>query len=145
MQNTIKKILFLCTQNACRSQMAEGIINHTFKGKVIAFSAGTAPAQVHPLAIKSLSEIGIDISDSRSKHIDEFKGQQFDLIVTLCSGAAETCPFVPGQGPRFHMGFDDPAKTIGSDEEKLNAFRLLRDEMRTKLVDFIKEWLEPKG
>ena len=140
----MKNVLFLCTQNSCRSQMAEGIINHALKGRVMAFSAGTAPSKVHPLAVQALAEIGINIANSRSKHIDEFKGKQFDLVVTLCGGAAETCPFLPGQGPRFHMGFDDPAKATGNDEERLNAFRRIRDEMRTKLVDFIKEQLGPK-
>ncbi len=137
----MKKILFLCTQNSCRSQMAEGITNHILKGKTAAFSAGTAPAKVHPMAIKALSEIGIDISQNRSKHIDEFKDQRFDLVVTLCGGAAEACPFAPGQGPRIHIGFDDPAQAAGSEEERLNAFRRIRDEMRTSLVNLVKKRL----
>ncbi|MGC8736518.1 MAG: arsenate reductase ArsC [Dissulfurimicrobium sp.] len=137
----MKHILFLCTQNSCRSQMAEGIINQALKGLVKAFSAGTSPAGVHPLAVSVMGEIGIDISRNRSKYIDEFSGQRFDLVVTLCGGAAETCPFIPDQGPRVHFGFDDPTEAQGSEKERLVAFRRLRDEMFEKLVPFVRERL----
>ncbi len=137
----MKRILFLCTQNACRSQMAEGIANKLLQGKVEAFSAGTSPAGVHPLAVKALKEIGIDISSARSKHIDEFRGQAFDLVVTLCGGAAETCPFWPGQGRRIHFGLEDPASVSGSEEERLESFRKVRDRIAAELIPMLKQEL----
>jgi arsenate reductase len=133
----MKKVLFLCTQNACRSQMAEAICRHRLGSHVKTFSAGTAPAGVNPFAVRVLAEQGIDISDSRSKHIDEFQAESFDLVVTLCGGAAESCPVWPGQGRRIHVPFDDPAAVQGSDEEKLEAFRQVRDKMAEDLVPLV--------
>jgi len=138
----MKKVLFLCTQNACRSQMAEGIVNNELKGKIQAFSAGTAPATVHPMAIRVMAELGIDISANRSKDVDDFKDESFDLVVTLCSGAAESCPVIAGQGVRVHRGFDDPAKEEGDEERRLDAFRRVRDEMRSELVRFVMAQLD---
>ncbi len=137
----MKKVLFLCTQNACRSQMAEAVVGEELAGSVQAFSAGTSPAKVHPLAIEVLKEMGIDMSQSRSKHIDEFQGEGFDLVVTLCDGAAESCPVWPGQGRRIHVGFDDPAKAEGGREEQLEAFRAVRDEIRLRLVPIVRDEL----
>ncbi len=133
----MKRVLFLCTQNACRSQMAEAICRHRLGSQVETFSAGTAPAGVNPLAVRVLAEQGIDISGSRSKHIDEFQGRSFDLVVTLCGGAAESCPVWPGQGRRIHVPFDDPAAVQGSDEEKIEAFRQVRDKMAENLVPLV--------
>ncbi|NDY43497.1 arsenate reductase ArsC [Dissulfurirhabdus thermomarina] len=133
----MKTVLFLCTQNACRSQMAEALVNHHLAGRVRAFSAGTAPAEVHPLAVRALAEAGIDMSGARSKHVDEFAGRAFDLVVTLCGGAAEACPVVPGQGRRIHAGFDDPAGATGGEDERLAAFRRVRDRMRAELVPLV--------
>ncbi len=138
----MKKVLFICTQNACRSQMAEAIVGQALEGLVQPFSAGTEPVRVHPLAIKVLEEDGIDISRARSKHIDEFKGQAFDLVITLCGGAAESCPFWPGQGKRIHVGFDDPAKVEGSNDERLAAFRMVRDDIKRRLVPLVRKELE---
>jgi len=135
----MKKILFLCTQNVCRSQMAEAVVGNELKGQVQAFSAGTKPATIHPRAVKVLAEEGIDISSARSKHIDEFQGREFDLVVTLCGGAAESCPFWPGQGRRIHVGFDDPAEADGSKEERLEAFRRVRDDIRKRLVPVVRQ------
>ncbi len=138
----MKRILFICTQNACRSQMAEAIV-----GRELAdlgcrtVSAGTGPAAVHPLALRVLAEDGMDISKNRSKHIDEFKGEQFDLVVTLCGGAAEACPFWPGQGKRIHAGFEDPALAAGSEEDRLKAFRRVRDDIKARLVPTVREEL----
>jgi len=132
-----KNVLFVCTQNACRSQMAEGIVNHDLAGRVRAFSAGTAPAVVNPMAVKVMAEIGIDISSHRSKHLDGFAGRSFDLVVTLCGGAAEACPFAPGLGPVRHVGFADPAGAGGAEEAVLAVFRKVRDDMRKRLVPFI--------
>lgn len=137
----MKKVLFLCTQNACRSQMAEALVGHELKEHVQAFSAGTKPATVHPLAVSVLAETGIDISGARSKHIDEFQGQEFDLVVTLCGGAAESCPFRPGQGRRIHVGFDDPAEADGSKEERLEVFRRVRNDIRKRLIPVVREEL----
>ena len=139
----MKRILFICTENACRSQMAEGISNKLLQGKVEAFSAGTSPARVHPLAMKALKEIGIDITSARSKHIDEFHGQAFDFVITLCGGAAETCPFRPGPARRIHFGLEDPAAVSGSEEERLEAFRKVRDKIIHELIPYLKKELGP--
>ncbi len=137
----MKKVLFICTQNACRSQMAEAVVGQALEGLVETFSAGTEPASVHPLAIKVLEEDGIDISRARSKHIDEFKGQTFDLVITLCGEAAESCPFWPGQGKRIHVGFDDPARVNGDKTKRLDAFRKVRDEIKERLVNVVRQEL----
>ena len=120
------KVLFLCTGNSCRSQMAEAIVNAQLGDRWQAFSAGSHPAGfVHPLAIKALSEIGIE-HQGRSKSIDEFQGLSFDLVVTLCDQAADECPVWLGKGMRFHMPFLDPVTVNGNDDEKMAAFREVR-------------------
>ncbi len=135
----LRRALVLCTGNSCRSQMAEAIINQRFGDGWVAVSAGTRPAgYVHPLAVRALAEIGIR-HDGRSKHMDEFSGQTFDLVVTVCDSAAEECPFWPGQGKRIHQEYPDPALTEGTEEEKIPAFRAVRDAM---LDDFSKLLLE---
>ncbi|MEF3167937.1 MAG: arsenate reductase ArsC [Deltaproteobacteria bacterium] len=133
----MKKVLFVCTQNSCRSQMAEGIVNHDLAGRLQAFSAGTSPSAVNPFAIDVMSEIGIDITGQRSKHLDEFAGRTFDLVVTLCGEAAESCPFASGLGPVRHVGFEDPALAVGDRETILSVFRRVRDEMRKRLLPFL--------
>jgi arsenate reductase len=135
----MKKVLFICTHNSARSQMAEGLINHDLAAKVQAFSAGTEPTQVNPLVVAVMKEIGIDISGQRSKPLDEFVDEKFDFVITLCDHAAETCPVFFGGTKRIHMGFEDPAKVAGSEEEKLSFFRNIRDEIREKLVRFLQE------
>lgn len=122
--------------------MAEAVVGQELEGLVETFSAGTEPVTVHPLAIKVLGEDGMDISRARSKHIDEFKGQAFDLVITLCGGAAESCPLWPGQGKRIHVGFDDPAKVEGSNDERLAAFRMVRDDIKRRLVPLVRKELE---
>jgi len=122
-------ILFICTHNAARSQMAEGLVNHLIGEGYEARSAGTRPSSVHPTAIEAMAEVGIDISNQRSKSLDEFEGQEFDFVVTLCSDAEEICPFFPGK-EHIHMGFQDPAAAIGNHDEVLAAFRKVRDEIR---------------
>ena len=133
----MKKVLFICTRNSARSQMAEGLINHDLAGKVQAFSAGTEPSSVHPLAIAAMKEVGIDISRHRSKSIDEFSDEKFDFVITLCDHAAESCPVFFGGTQRMHMGFPDPAVVTGTEEEKLSFFRKLRDQIRKEVVDFL--------
>ncbi len=137
----MKRVLFLCTENACRSQMAEAITNRLLSGKVEALSAGTGPSVVNPFAVESLEEIGIDISGARSKHVDKFQGGNFDLVITLCGGAKETCPFWPGQGKRIHFGLDDPARVQGSKEEILSSFNAVRDRIIGELIPLLKKEL----
>ncbi len=138
----MKKVLFLCTENSCRSQMAEAITCRFLGKDVQGSSAGTRPSKVNPMAIEVLKEIGIDISGARSKHVDEFGGEQFDLVVTLCSGARDACVFWPGQGKRLHFGLDDPAKAQGTRQEVLSSFRAVRDRIIDELIPILKKELE---
>jgi arsenate reductase len=137
--NRMFKVLFLCTENACRSQMAEGLVNHFLAGKAQAFSAGVSPGQVNPKAIKVMAELGIDISRHRSKSVSEFEGQDFDLVITVCDKAREQCPFFPGATRMLHVSFTDPGQTEGTEAEILAIFRQVRDEMREKLLPLIEE------
>jgi len=133
-----KRVLFLCTGNSARSQMAEGLVNHD-RGEVWqASSAGTAPAgYVHPLAVRAMAEVGIDISQQRSKGVDEFRGVAFDLVVTVCDRAAENCPIWLGYGQRVHLGFPDPSAATGAEEARLEAFRRVRDDMARTVLDYL--------
>lgn len=132
-----RKVLFLCTGNSCRSQMAEAIVNARLGNDWEAFSAGTQPSgYVHPLAIRALSEIGIQ-HQGRSKSTDEFKGAAFDLVITVCDHAAENCPLWLGKGARAHLGFPDPAKAVGDESEIMAAFRSVRDAIEAQVIDFI--------
>jgi len=125
-----RKVLFVCTGNSARSQMAEAIVNARMGEQWEAVSAGTHPSgRVHPDAIRALAEIGIDITGARSKSVDEFRDTAFDLVVTVCDSAAEECPLWLGQGRRVHLGFPDPAKAQGTEEEILSAFRRVRDDI----------------
>ena len=133
----MKRVLFICTRNSARSQMAEGLINHDLAGRVQAFSAGIEPSSVHPLAIAVMKEVGIDISGHRSKSIDEFADEKFDFVITLCDHAAESCPIFFGGVQRIHMGFPNPAAVSGNPEEKMAAFRKVRDQIREEVVDFL--------
>jgi arsenate reductase len=129
-----RKALILCTGNSCRSQMAEAIINARLGDRWEAVSAGTQPAaQVHPKALAALWEIGIQPNGARPKHVNEFLGQPFDLVVTVCDSAAENCPIWPGQGRRVHLGFPDPAKATGTEDEIMAAFRAVRDDIARNL------------
>jgi len=118
--------------------MAEGLVNHYLGDKWRAYSAGTDPAgYVHPLAIRAMSEVGIDISRHRSKSADEFRAHEFDTVVSVCDDAAENCPIWLGSGHRAHIGFEDPAQATGSDEECLAVFRRVRDEIRSEILNFL--------
>ncbi len=134
-----KKVLLLCTHNSCRSQMAEGIVNYYLGESFQAFSAGTEKTRVNPLAIRVLAEIGIDISGHYSKTIDEFDGQSFDHVISLCGSANEQCPIFFGGVKRVHIGFDDPSRTTGTEEEILADFRRVRDEIRERLVAYLRD------
>jgi arsenate reductase len=130
-----KKVLFLCSENSCRSQMAEGILRHLMGNEFEVFSAGVRPSVVNPISIKVMAEIGIDISGHRSKSIDEFQGKSFDFVITTCDAARETCPVFPGIARRLHWSFNDPAKAEGSENEILSAFRKVRDEIKLRIQE----------
>ena len=124
-------VLILCTGNSCRSHMAEGFLRAAAKGHFRVASAGSKPAgYVHPLAIKAMAEVGIDISSHNSKHLSEFLKQPVQTVITVCGNADQACPVFPGQLNRYHWPFEDPAHASGSEEEKLKVFRQVRDQMR---------------
>jgi arsenate reductase len=132
-----QKILFLCTGNSCRSQMAEGFTNRLRRDDFEAVSGGVAPKPIDPLTIQAMAEAGVDISGQVAKDVDQFMGQFFDWIVTLCDNARENCPFFPGQAQRVHRGFDDPAylaRQAADGEEALAIYRRVRDEIRTMVL-----------
>lgn len=133
------KVLFLCTENACRSQMAEGLINHDLAGRVTARSAGVRPSRVNPRAVRVMAELGLDISRQRSKPVDELAGETFDLVITVCDQARELCPLFPGETEVMHLGFPDPARATGTEEEILAAFRQVRDALRDQLVPLLEQ------
>jgi arsenate reductase len=136
----MKRILFLCTGNSCRSQMAEAIVNARMGDTWQAFSAGTQPASyVHPNALRALAEIGI-LHDGRSKSADEFRDVPFDVVVTVCDDAAENCPVWLGRGKRVHLGFPDPAKAMGADDEVMAVFRSVRDDMVRRVPELLKQF-----
>ncbi len=134
------RVLFLCTHNSSRSQMAEGLLAARGGARYAAFSAGTHPRSVHPLAVRVMAEIGIDISEAsghRAKGLDEFAGQTFDLVVTVCDDAAEECPFFPGARRQEHWGFPDPSAVTGTEGERLAAFRAVRDAIAVRIDAFL--------
>ena len=136
-----KKVLFLCTGNSCRSQMAEAIVNARLRGTWEAVSAGIKPAgYVHPKALAVLSEIGIQHM-GRSKLVDEFRGQVLDLVITMCDPAAEECPVWLGKGKRIHHSFPDPAKAEGTDDEVMQNFRLVRDDIEREIIKLLDQSL----
>jgi arsenate reductase len=137
-----KKVLFLCTGNSCRSQMADGLVNHDFAGRIEAFSAGTEPHGLNPKAVQVMAEIGIDIGGNSSDHLSKYEGQPFDYVITLCGDANEKCPLFFGGVKRLHMGFEDPPKAIGTEEEIMNVYRRVRDEIRVKMREFFEKELD---
>lgn len=130
-----QRVLFLCTGNSARSQMAEGLLRHLAGDRFGVFSAGTRPASLNPNAVKVMSEIGIDIAGSRSKSVDEFAGQQFDYVFTVCDNAKESCPIFPGAGKRLHHSFEDPA--AAPRDQQAMIFRRVRDQIAERLREFI--------
>jgi arsenate reductase len=135
-----RQVLFLCTGNSCRSHLAEAIVNARLSDEWHAVSAGTQPAgYVHPMAIRALAEIGIE-HQGRSKSVDEFRTVPFDLVVTVCDSAAEECPVWLGQGKRVHLGFPDPAKATGSEEEIMDVFRAVRDDILVKMPELLRRY-----
>ncbi len=133
------KVMFLCTGNSCRSQMAEGLARKLGQGRVAVYSAGLIPAGVNPYAKRVMKEIGIDISGQKSKVIDEELLRKMDIIITLCGNAALSCPLTPLEIKRLHWPIEDPVGTIGTDDEILEAFRKARDEIRERIEGFLAE------
>ncbi len=129
-----QRVLILCTGNSARSQMAEGFLRHIAGERYEVCSAGTRPVGLNPNAVAAMAEIGIDIANHRSKSLEEFAGQQFDCVITVCDSARETCPIFPGAGKRIHRSFDDPAAV--SAQEQPRAFRRVRDEIKQWLLSF---------
>lgn len=135
-----RRVLVLCTGNSCRSQMAEGWINARLGERWEARSAGTRPAErVHPLAVRAMAEVNVDISGGKPEHVDAYLDQRWDLVVTVCDSAQETCPTFPRPAERLHVSFFDPAAVVGTDEEKMPVFRRVRDEIRDRLLPRLSE------
>lgn len=135
----MKRVLFVCTHNSARSQMAEGLLRHYAGDRFDAFSAGTEPGFLPPLAVRAMAEIGIDISEQRSKSVDGFLGQRFHFVVTVCDQAKETCPVFPGAASQLHWSFADPAAVQASEEERLETFRRVRDQIAARVRDFMSQ------
>jgi arsenate reductase len=135
-----KKILILCTGNSCRSQMAEGFLK-SFDPELEVYSAGTKPAEkVNPFAVKAMKEVGIDISNGVTEDVDKYLSQSFDYVITVCDNAKETCPVFMGEVKhRLHIGFDDPAEAVGTEEEVMPVYRRVRDEIKEKFYDFVQK------
>jgi arsenate reductase len=133
--NHKKRVLILCTGNSARSQMAEGLLRHDSGEQFEVVSAGTKASFVRPEAIAVMRELGIDISGHRSKDVDEFQGQQFDYVITVCDHARETCPVFFGAAQKLHRDFEDPAAVSGSEEQRLAVFRRVRDQLRLYLKE----------
>ena len=133
------RVLILCTHNSARSQMAEGLLRHLAGDRFEVESAGTEATRVHPLAIRAMSELGIDLAGHTSKTLDRSLGQPWDYVITVCDSANERCPVFPGATHRLHWSFDDPSGATGSEDERLNAFRRIRDQISAQLRGWLKE------
>lgn len=134
MRSDKKKVLFVCTHNSARSQMAEAFLRFFYGNYYEALSAGTEPTGIHPLTIKVMAELGLDLTVQRSKSVDEFIGQEIDLVITVCDSAKEKCPFFPYGKKRIHYSFPDPASSVGSEKDQLEAFRQVRDEIKQWVI-----------
>ncbi len=130
------KVLFLCTGNSCRSQIAEGWANYLKSDVIEAYSAGIRPIGINPKTIQVMAEAGVDISDHASKHIDDLAGVDFDYVVTVCDNAREQCPVFPGRAKLLHKAFSDPYFATGSDEEIMAEFRMVRDQIKAFVKEF---------
>ena len=133
----MRRVLILCTGNSARSQMAEGLLRSLGQDRFEVFSAGTKPGGVRPEAITAMGERGIDISRHRSKHVQEFDGQEFDYVITVCDAARDNCPVFAGRTERLHWSFPDPAAVEGSEDERLAAFRTVRDSLEQTFAAFV--------
>ncbi len=129
-----QRVIFVCTHNSARSQMAEGLLRHLAGDRYEVYSAGTVATKVNPLAIKAMAEKGIDISHHTSDHIDKYMGMEFDYVITVCDNANESCPYFPTNKIRWHWSFEDPSAATGTAEQRLNKFREIRDQIEKRLA-----------
>lgn len=129
-----QRVLFLCTHNSARSQMAEGLLRHLAGDRFEAYSAGTEAMRVRPLAMRAMAELGIDISAQESKTLDRYLGQPFDAVITVCDQANESCPVFPGAKERLHWSFPDPSRASGAEEQQLAVYRTVRDAIRERIA-----------
>ena len=141
----MKRVLFLCTHNSARSQMAEGLLRALGGGRFEAASAGTEVTRVHPLAVATMAAAGIDLRGHRSKHLDEFAGQRFDYLITVCDDAAEACPVFPGASERIHWSIPDPSAVKGGEQERAQAFADAAEELATRVRSFVHSAGEQPG
>ncbi len=132
---TRRRVLFVCTHNSARSQMAEGLLRHQAGDRFETASAGTEATRVHPLAIRAMDELGIDIRSHASKTLDRFLAERWDFVVTVCDRASERCPVFPGGATRLHWSFEDPSAATGDEEQRLAVFRRVRDQIAARLRD----------
>jgi arsenate reductase (thioredoxin) len=130
-----QRVLFLCTHNSARSQMAEGFLRSLARDRFDVASAGTEATRVHPLARRAMAEVGIDISGHTSKVVDEFVHQPWDYVITVCDAANEACPVFPKKSSRLHWSFEDPSRATGSDDQRLEVFRHVRDQIERRIAD----------
>ncbi len=134
-----RRVLILCTGNSCRSQMAQGWVTHLLGSRWEAHSAGTMPAgAVHPLAVRAMEDVGIDISAARPTHVERYLAEPWDLVVTVCDSARESCPVFPRPVEQIHLSFPDPALADGSEDERLAAFRAVRDDIEARLLPVLR-------
>lgn len=138
----MRRVLFLCTHNSARSQMAEGLLRALAGDRFAVFSAGTEVTHVRPLAIAAMSERGVDLTSHYSKSVAEFTNQAFDYVITVCDNAAETCPVFPNAQQRLHWSFSDPSAARGTEAERLAVFREVRDQIEARIVRFLKDAAE---
>ena len=138
---SVERVLFLCTHNSARSQMAEGLLRHLGGDRVEVASAGTEARGVNPLATRAMAEIGVDLSGHTSKTLDRFLGERWDYVITVCDSANESCPVFPGASTRLHWTFDDPSAATGTEELRLAVFRRVRDEIGAR----IEAWLTQRA
>ncbi len=133
-----QRVLFLCTHNSARSQIAEGFLRSMAGDRFEVASAGTEATQVPPLAVRAMMEIGVDVSRHTSKIVDQFVAQPWDYVITVCDAANEACPMFPKKSSRLHWSFDDPSQATGSDDSKLEVFRQVRDQIKRRIADWIR-------
>ena len=132
-----KNIIFICTGNACRSQIAHGLLQNLAKDRFNVFSAGSHPSRVHLMSIKVMEEIGIDISHHKSDHIDDYLNKGIDIVITVCDNANKLCPIFPGNVERLHWSIDDPFRGWDYNENQMESFRVTRKEIKSRILDFL--------
>jgi arsenate reductase (thioredoxin) len=133
-----QRVLFLCTHNSARSQMAEGFLRSLAGDRFEVASAGTQATRVHPLAIRAMAEVGIDLGGNTSKVVDAFVEQPWEYVITVCDGANEACPVFPKKSSRLHWSFEDPSQATGSDDQRLEVFRRVREQIRRRVTAWIR-------